>query len=80
MLRARGGSVPAPFGRDRDVLARITFSPAWRSAGNCMSASDVKAEGTNAGAIKVAVFDLGSVLLQLRDPAETFEVGMPVTP
>jgi glucose-1-phosphatase len=44
MMRAQGGSVPAPF-----------------------------------GAIKVAVFDLGGVLLQLRDPLETFKVRMPVT-
>lgn len=29
--------------------------------------------------IKVVVFDLGGVLLQLRDPVETFKVQMPVT-
>jgi len=44
-----------------------------------MSVRDVEAEDINPDNIKVVVFDLGGVLLQLRDPVETFEVQMPIT-
>ena len=44
-----------------------------------MSARDVEAEVINDRNIKVVVFDLGGVLLQLRDPVETFKVRLPIT-
>lgn len=44
-----------------------------------MSVSDAEARIPGAGDTKVAVFDLGGVLLKLRDPVDTFKVRMPVT-
>ena len=44
-----------------------------------MSASDGKSGSIKTADVKAVVFDLGGVLLQLRDPVETFKVQMPPT-